>query len=359
MGKAMGLAQKSTRNFTTPSVAQIRDLVPIYTLDTERQQELAKHTRCFNYPAGSKLFSIGEQHDYIFYLLRGAIEIYNPDERYTLIADTEQALMPIDPHRPHQYNAIFASDAEVAVIDRNLLDILLTWNPFSNYDVEEINTTSFDPDNWMASILQSPVFQRIPPIKIQAMFQKAESISVREHELIFLQGDAGDYFYLIQQGNCTVLRSKNKQDTIVAELSAGQSFGEEALLSNDPRNATVIMKTDGVLLRLAKDDFEELLKQPVVETIGFEQAEQMYIRNPIWLDVRQPEEHYESAIEESINIPLYRVRETLSELPRDRPYIVYCDNAHRSSCAVYLLNAYGFEAYVLENGLQSQTKDVD
>lgn len=355
----MGLAQKSTRKFNTPSVAQIRDLVPIYTLDGERQQELAKHARCINYPSASKLFSIGEQNDYILYLLRGAIELYNANERYTLVADTEQALMPIDPHQPYQYNAIVASDAEVVVIDRNLLDILQTWNPFSNYDVEEINNTSFDPDDWMVSILQSPVFQHIPPIKIQSIFQKTESIPVREHELIFLQGDAGDYFYLIQQGKCTVLRSDNMQDTIIAELAAGQSFGEEALLSNDPRNATVIMKSDGVLLRLAKDDFEDLLKQPVVETISLKQAEQMYIRNPIWLDVRQPEEHYDSAIEKSINIPLYRIRESLSELPKDRPYIVYCDNAHRSSCAVYLLNAYGFEAYVLKNGLQPQTRHAE
>jgi len=62
---------------------------------------------------------------------------------------------------------------------------------------------------------------------------------------------------------------------------------------------------------------------------------------------------------ELINIPLYRLRETLAELGRDRPYIVYCDNAHRSSCAVYLLSACGFEAYVLENGIQAQTSFVE
>jgi len=355
----MGLAQNSTRAYATPDVARIKDLTPIFSLDSERQQELARNARCITYPAGCRLFSIGEQDDNILYLLRGTVDLQNARERYTLVAGTEKALLPIDTHRPHQYNAVVSSDAEVLIVDRNLMDILLTWRPFSSYDVEEIDSTDFNPDDWMASILQSPVFQRIPPIKIQCMFQKLETLPVREHEVIFLQGDAGDYYYLIQQGKCIVLRTQDREDSIVAELSAGQGFGEEALLSNDSRNATVIMRTDGILLRLAKEDFDDLLKQPVVETINMDKAKKLSARNPVWLDVRQPEEHQISAFEGSINIPLYRLRETLAELGRDRPYIVYCDNAHRSSCAVYLLSACGFEAYVLENGIQAQTSFVE
>ena len=355
----MGLAQKSTPRFTSPSPAQLREFVPIYTLDPERQKELAKHARCIPYPAGCKLFSMGEHDNNILYLLHGAVELSNAEERFTVAAKTEQALMPIDPHQPRKFNAVVVSDAEIIVIDRNLMDILLTWNPYSGYVVDDIDTAKHDPDDWMTSILQSPIFQRIPPINIQIMFQKLQTCPVREHDVVFLQGDEGDYFYLIQQGSCTVLRSDDTEDTVIAELTAGQGFGEEALLSNTPRNATVIMKTDGVLLRLAKTDFDNLFRQPVVETISLEQAEQMIPRHPLWLDVRQPEEHYQSAIEESINIPLHRLRESMHELTNDRPYIVYCDNAHRSSCAVYLLNAYGFEAYVLEDGIQAQPDTVE
>ena len=119
------------------------------------------------------------------------------------------------------------------------------------------------------------------------------------------------------------------------------------------------MSSDGILLRLAKSDFENLFKTPIVELISIAKAEQFHSRNPQWIDVRLPEEHYDSAIEDSINIPLYRLRESLHELARDRPCIVYCDNGHRSSCATYLLNAFGFEAYVLENGTQAQTESVE
>ena len=355
----MGLAQKTTAQFNSPSTAQLKEFVPLYSLDPERLQELARHARCVPLPAGSKLFSIGDHDNNIIYLLSGEIELSNTEERISLVASSEHARLPLDPHYPRNFNATATTDSEIVIIDRNLLDILITWDPYSGYIVNEINQNDYDPDDWMASILHSPVFQRIPPINIQIMFQKLQPVTVRENDIIFLQGDEGDYFYLIQRGTAAVIRSKNNEDTVVAELKAGQSFGEDALLSHTPRNATVIMKSDGVLLRLAKSDFEKLFKLPIVEMINLEQAESLQSRNPVWIDVRLPEEHYESAIEESINIPLYRLRESLNEIPQDRPCIVYCDAGHRSSCAVYLLNAYGYEAYVLQDGVQAQTNSVE
>lgn len=355
----MGLPQKSTPQFNSPTTAQLSEFVPIYSLDPERQQELARHARRVPLPAGSKLFSIGEQDNHIIYLLSGKVELSNAEERTTLLAATEQARLPLDPHQPRQFNAVLLSDAEVILIDRNLMDILLTWDPYSGYVVNEIVANEYDPDDWMVSILQSPVFQRIPPINIQIMFQKLQSCPVREHDVIFLQGDEGDYFYLIQNGTCLVIRSEGNEDSVIAELKAGQSFGEEALLSKAPRNASVIMKSDGILLRLAKSDFENLFKHPLVEIISLDQAEELHSRHPLYVDVRLSEEHYESAIEESINIPLYRLRESLHELPQDRPCIVYCNNGHRSSCAAYLLNAFGYEAYVLQNGIQARTDMIE
>lgn len=333
--------------------------MPIYSLDPERQQELTNHARCVPLPAGSRLFSIGDQDHNVIYLLNGEVELSNVEERIILLAATEQARLPLAPHYPRQFNAEMRTDGEIIVIDRNLMDILLTWDPYSGYVVNEIDTNAYDPDDWMASILQSPVFQRIPPINIQIMFQKLQSCPVRANDVIFLQGDEGDYFYLIQKGTCSVIRSKDEQDTVVAELQAGQSFGEDALLSDAPRNATIVMKSDGVLLRLAKADFENLFERPIVEAITMEQAQTLSSRNPQWIDVRLPEEHYQSAIEESINIPLNRLRESLDEIAEDRPCIVYCDNGHRSTCATYLLNVFGYEAYVLHNGIQAQAGTVE
>jgi len=225
--------------------------------------------------------------------------------------------------------------------------------------VNEIEDDVYDPDDWMATIFQSSIFQRIPPINIQKMFQKLLPCTVKAREVIFLQGDQGDFYYLIQSGSCVIIRNEGNNQAVVAELGPGQGFGEEALLSNAPRNATVIMKSDGILLRLAKFDFENLFKQPMVKTITMQQAEDMYARDPVWVDVRQPEEYRQTAIEGSINIPLNHLRESLHTLSQERPCIIYCDNGHRSSCAAYLLNAFGYQAFVLQYGVSAQESLVE
>jgi len=69
------------------------------------------------------------------------------------------------------------------------------------------------------------------------------------------QGDPGDRFYILVRGKVEVLRDKKR----LAVLEDGDYFGEMALLSNQPRNATVKTLTDSVCLSLPRDLFERLL----------------------------------------------------------------------------------------------------
>jgi len=57
---------------------------------------------------------------------------------------------------------------------------------------------------------------------------------------------------------------------LLAELKSGDAFGEEALVSDVKRNATVTMKSDGALLKLAKKDFVELLREPLLHRVSAE-----------------------------------------------------------------------------------------
>ncbi len=56
----------------------------------------------------------------------------------------------------------------------------------------------------------------------------------------------------------------NRSGLKLAELGVGDTFGEEALISEAKRNATVSMLTDGVLMRLNKQDFRDLMNEPLV-----------------------------------------------------------------------------------------------
>jgi CRP-like cAMP-binding protein len=209
-------------------------------------------------------------------------------------------------------------------------------------------------DDWMTTLLQSRAMQRIPPANIQAIFMRMERVPYRAGDVVISQGAEGDYFYAIVTGKCVVTRETplNKEGIRLAELGVGDTFGEEALISETKRNATVTMLTDGVLMRLSKADFRELLNEPLVRWVTPEQAESLVAnKRAVWLDVRLPSEFQNLAVETAINVPLYFIRLKLSTLDQSRPVVVYCDTGRRSSAAAFILVEKGFNAYVLKGGI--------
>ena len=215
-------------------------------------------------------------------------------------------------------------------------------------------------DDWMTTLLQSKALQRIPPANIQAIFLRMERVPYRAGDVVIHQGDDGDFFYAIVSGRCVVTRETplNKEGIRLAELTVGDTFGEEALISETKRNATVTMLTDGVLMRLAKKDFRELLNEPLVRWVTPEQAEQLAKKGASWLDVRLPSEFQNLAVESAINVPLYFIRLKLSTLDASKPVIVYCDTGRRSSAAAFILVEKGFDAYVLKGGIGTMERGL-
>ncbi|KAF4688775.1 hypothetical protein FOZ60_002441 [Perkinsus olseni] len=80
-------------------------------------------------------------------------------------------------------------------------------------------------------------------------------------ETIVRQGDTGDKFYMVEEGECTVYKVyvQDQEPKEVMHIRSGDYFGELALLSNDPRAATVKAKTDCQVLSLDRRSFKRLL----------------------------------------------------------------------------------------------------
>ena len=78
-------------------------------------------------------------------------------------------------------------------------------------------------------------------------------------EVIFRQGDAGLAVYFIRKGAVEVIKDDGSKSEVVANLTAGQYFGEMALLSNEPRNATIRTTSDTELAALGKRNFSSML----------------------------------------------------------------------------------------------------
>jgi hypothetical protein len=125
---------------------------------------------------------------------------------------------------------------------------LLAWRRLA-----EIDSSVAVPEARLALLRSLPIFA---PLSAPVLEQVASRLIPTEAALgseIIRQGDPGDRFYVIEEGEVVV--SKNGRQ--VATLQQGDFFGEIALLREIPRTATVTAQTDTLLYALERDDFLE------------------------------------------------------------------------------------------------------
>jgi CRP-like cAMP-binding protein len=211
-------------------------------------------------------------------------------------------------------------------------------------------------EDWMTMLLQTKAFHKIPPANIQAIFMRMQQINYKSGDVILKQGAEGDYFYVLTRGSALVTRETplSKDGIKLAELRVGDTFGEEALISDAKRNATVTMLTDGGVMRLGKEDFKKLLNEPMLDWVDFAEAQQIVQSGGQWLDVRLPSEFENQHLDGAINIPLYFIRLKLNTLDQSKKYVVCCDTGRRSSAGAYILSERGYQAFVLRGGINKE-----
>jgi putative ABC transport system ATP-binding protein len=98
------------------------------------------------------------------------------------------------------------------------------------------------------------VFENVTPRTLSFVADRMQAQTVEPGMRVIREGDHGDRFYLIRAGRVAV--KKGPEETVVAELESGDFFGEMALLTGQPRNASVDTLTETVLYSLSKPDFQ-------------------------------------------------------------------------------------------------------
>ena len=102
-------------------------------------------------------------------------------------------------------------------------------------------------------------FSDLSTSELTGVTRKFDKHKFSKGEYIVKQGDAGDYFYLIWQGTVDIYINDGKGDKKVSSMGEGDSFGETALLTGEPRNASVMASIDTVCLALNKESFDEAI----------------------------------------------------------------------------------------------------
>jgi predicted acylesterase/phospholipase RssA/CRP-like cAMP-binding protein len=92
--------------------------------------------------------------------------------------------------------------------------------------------------------------------------QETSWTTLQSGEVLFREGDAGDALYVVLTGRLrVVVRGTSGEEVALAEVGRGEVIGEMALLTGDPRSATVVAVRDSHLVRLSRAAFERIVQQ--------------------------------------------------------------------------------------------------
>lgn len=337
-------------------------LTPVSSLLDEQIEELAVKTREQAVPPGRALFKAGDTDGDFIYLIEGEVELRPLEgEPMRVISGTPQSRRPLSEQTPRRSTAVAITPVLFIRIDHDLLDTMLTWAESAQTSSEEVimsgdEIVTIDTGALKNKMQHSPNFRKLPAANIDQLLERMEPVHVNAGEVVIRQGDTGDYFYVIEKGEALVTRiveaDENSEDSIeMAHLGEGSTFGEAALISDKPRNATVSMQTDGILLRLKKEDFLHLMQEPMQNWVSLGEAEERIKGGAIWVDTRAPSEYQLNHLPDAINIPLNEAHRRAQELDDDKEYVCYCQSGRRSSATAFILSQYGINVCVVRGGI--------
>ena len=344
-----------TNGNTSLNINTLRRFIPFNELPDKHLQGVLDKSQLISLPKGKVLFKRDQASKQRYYLLTGEVSLCDAEFNNTkLFSNTPETKNPIDNHSPHKVSAITTAPAQIICVDNDYLDMALTWEQAGEYLVTDLvveeNPTQEEETDWMSSLLQADLFSQVPPTNIQRLFIDFKQLNVEPGQDIIKEGEQGDRFYVINSGSVVVKRSgKTGAEEIVTKLKSGDFFGEEALVAETTRNATVTAVSNTKLMYLDKEKFKSLLQAPVIHYLDFQEMLSMRKKQPETklLDVRLPMEYKDGHIEDSVNLPLAKMRDSIPKLNRKICYITTCGGGRRSELGAYLLSQAGFTAYVL------------
>lgn len=115
----------------------------------------------------------------------------------------------------------------------------------------------------------SRFFVEFPPGGLEQLLYAAAVRSFDSPEVIVREGDPGTSFFLIEEGDVEVqTQDPSGKPLVLAQLGAGEFFGEVSVLTGKPRTATIVAKTPVTVIEISKRDLDRIARQfPDVRTV--------------------------------------------------------------------------------------------
>jgi CRP/FNR family transcriptional regulator len=113
---------------------------------------------------------------------------------------------------------------------------------------------------------KTSLFTHVQTRELRAIASIAEEVTFETGEEVVKESDAGDSMYIIKEGRVKITKKTPDNKSIdLADLAAGECFGEMTLFDDEARSASAYAITTCVMLRIARDDLiDVLVEHPLI-----------------------------------------------------------------------------------------------
>jgi CRP-like cAMP-binding protein len=344
--------------------SDLRKYAYFSSLSDNAIETIAEKLSTVNFPAGAEIVKEGEVGGSFYFVKQGCLEVTKKtptgQEAKISVLNSgegfgEMALLTCSV-RSSSVHAI--TDVTLYALSKSDFEnIVLLESAFKNELLKDV-----DDHMQYNRIKTLQPFKLLEPEKMYAVMQKMTEKTYKPGENIIVQGEKGDNYYIIKSGRVAVLKKKKvgEGSEQVAELCDGEAFGEEALIRDDPRNATCQAMEETTVIVLNKKDFNQIVKAAFLDNIFPEEIPlETYLDEYMIIDARIPAEYEEEHIWGAVNIPVEILRQKCAEFDRTKKYITYCLNDSRGMVAAFLLKNRGFNAQCLRGGVSGWLGKVE
>ncbi len=348
--KQMPASAENTAVMQDMDLSLTRSLIPLKDMSESHLLTLLQEAELETACVGQTIFLQGSYDNQHVYLLFGDVALVDAQGQRQQIKG-RASLFPIAHQQPRSVTAIAETDCSLLRINSERLDKLLTWSQVADYLQLNISRQrDLDEDvDWMMTVLRSNLFFKVPPLNVEQIFSRLIPQVVYAGDVVIRQGELGDQCFFIKEGEADVIRHVDGKREFLATIGVGRCFGEDALVNETVRNATVTMRSDGVLMRLGKQDFYRLLKAPEVASLPLVKLDEARASGSICVDLRSDEEYQVSHMQRVVNIPLNILAIKSRLLSKEQKYVFYCDTGRRSRAAAHLMAQQGYQTLALDD----------
>ena len=345
------------------TVEQLKKYYPFNKMEDKFLPLLLDQFEVYEFENGDDIFKHDNNKSFAKYIIEGAVNITYPSGREKLVKNTSlQSYYPIGEVNTQKLlkSKVKSKSVQMIFINNVFLDHFSVWDSLFKESSPNSPLRGHESYNWVVGLLQSRAVQMLPRGHVDQIFKSLEPAYVNAGEEIIAEGSSGDYCYIIVKGEVDIFKCGADGEDLIASLGAGALFGENALVSKEPRNASVRMKTNGVLMKMIGEKFSSLLKSHVVRWLTVDASYEMILDGAQLLDVREEYEFENIGFQGCIHIPLAHLRDECEDKINKDLAVITCSNTGmRCASAAFLLATLGYDVYSMQGGVMGLLKLVE